>query len=311
MRGIVGFAPVSEPLGDAPDPPLGTGLHVIDVRHLGRERAITAFVQDDVLVDPGPESASATLLAALGDWRPRAILLTHIHLDHASATGALLERWPDTEVWVHERGARHLTDPSKLIASATRLYGEDMDRLWGRIVPVPEARLRVLGDEETIGPWRVAYTPGHASHHVCYLHEPSGTAFTGDVAGVRIAGGPTIPPTPPPDIDLEAWAASLALVAAWTPRRLAITHSGVHEDAQAQLDEVGERLARWGALARDLDAEAFARQTGEELRRAVTDPALAATFTQASPPSSTWPGLRRYWDKRAEREAGAAAAGPS
>src|SRR3954454_6580850 len=140
-----------------------------------------------------------TLLAELGDWRPAKILLTHIHLDHAGAAGALAQRWPDAEVWVHERGARHMLDPSRLMASAARIYGDDMHRLWGDMHPVPEDRLRVLSGGERIGPWHVEYTPGHAWHHVSYLHEPTGTALVGDVAGIRIAGGPVLPPTPPPD----------------------------------------------------------------------------------------------------------------
>ena len=160
------------------------------------------------------------------DTPPQRILLTHIHFDHAGATGALVRRWPDVEVWVHERGAPHLIDPSRLTASATRLYGDDMKRLWGEVIAVPEANLRVLTGGETIGPWRVEYTPGHASHHVSYLHEPTGTAFVGDVGGVRVEGGPTIPPTPPPDIDIELWHESLDTVAAWDPARLAITHFG-------------------------------------------------------------------------------------
>ena len=116
----------------------------IDVRHLGIPLVICCHVIDDVIVDPGPESTMDTLLAELGDWQPAKILLTHIHLDHAGAAGALAQRWPDAEVWVHERGARHMLDPSRLMASAARIYGADMDRLWGDMHPVPEDRLRVL-----------------------------------------------------------------------------------------------------------------------------------------------------------------------
>ncbi len=121
-----------------------------------------------------------------------------------------------------------------------------MDRLWGGMHPVPEDRLRVLSGGETIGPWRVAYTPGHASHHVSYLHEPTGTAMVGDVAGCRIADGPILPPTPPPDVDPEAWHASLRAVAAWAPERIAITHFGTWEDVGAHLDAMHEGLDRWG-----------------------------------------------------------------
>jgi len=156
-------------------------VRVIDVMHLGRPRVIGCWEVDGMLVDPGPQSSMETLLAALSEDRPRAILLTHIHLDHAAATGALVRRWPELEVYVHERGAPHLIDPGKLLASAERLYGEHMERLWGEIVPVPEANVKPLAGGERVLGMRVAYTPGHASHHVCYLHEESGTAFVGEI----------------------------------------------------------------------------------------------------------------------------------
>ena len=141
-----------------------------------------------MLVDPGPRILAVDAARGARRRAARALLLTHIHLDHAAATGALVRRWPDLEVYVHERGAPHLIDPSKLLASAERLYGDQMERLWGEIVPVPEANVKPLAGGEQVLGMRVAYTPGHASHHVCYLHEESGTAFVGDVAAVRIPG---------------------------------------------------------------------------------------------------------------------------
>src|ERR1035437_2713441 len=221
-------------------------VRVIDVMHLGRERVIGCWQVDDVLIDPGPGSTLPVLLDALGDERPRAVLLTHIHPDHAGATGALLERWPDVEVYVHELGAPHLIDPSRLIDSAMRLYGDRMDRLWGEMLPVPERNLHVLTGGERLlgGRFEVAYTPGHASHHVSYRHDT--TAFVGDVGGVRIAEGwLPLPPPPPPDIDVEAWHESLDMIAAWKPERLAMTHFGAGEDGEQQLTEVGTRLDDW------------------------------------------------------------------
>ena len=135
-------------------------MRLIDVEHLGHRHVIGCWAVRDVIVDPGPESSLQTLVAALGDERPRAVLLTHIHLDHAGGTGALLERWPDLEVYVHERGAPHLADPSKLLSSAERLYGDAMERLWGRVAPVPEGRIHPLSGGEEVHGFRVEYTPG-------------------------------------------------------------------------------------------------------------------------------------------------------
>jgi glyoxylase-like metal-dependent hydrolase (beta-lactamase superfamily II) len=254
-----------------------------------------------VLVDPGPASCLPTLLAGLGELRPRALLLTHIHLDHAGAAGSLVRRWPELDVYVHERGARHMADPSRLLESATRLYGDDMDRLWGEFVAVPQERLQVLhgGERLSLGElsFEVAYTPGHASHHVSYLHE--GTAFVGDVGGVRISpGAPVIPPTPPPDIDLLLWHASIELVAAWKPERLAMTHFGATDDVEAHLSEVGERLDRWAELARPGDHDAFIAAVDAELRRSASA-ADAMAYAQAAPYDQLFAGLDRYWRKRA------------
>jgi glyoxylase-like metal-dependent hydrolase (beta-lactamase superfamily II) len=280
-------------------------MRVIDVEHLGHRRVIGCWEVDGALVDPGPEASLPTLLAALGEERPRALLLTHIHLDHAAATGAMVRRWPDLEVYVHERGAPHLIDPSKLLASAERLYGDQMQRLWGEIVPVPEANVRTLAGGETVLGMRVAYTPGHASHHVCYLHEDSGTAFVGDVAGVHIPSSDfVVVPTPPPDIDVETWEESLAIVEAWEPQRLALTHFGPIEEPAAHLAIVRERLREEAQLARDLSEDEY-EQSHRRRVEAAADPETAVELIQAVPPQYQWRGLDRYWRKRAEREAAA------
>jgi glyoxylase-like metal-dependent hydrolase (beta-lactamase superfamily II) len=277
-------------------------MRLIDVLHLGRDRVIGCWQVGDVLIDPGPGSCVPTLLAALGDERPRALLLTHIHLDHAGASGSLVKRWPDLEVYVHERGAKHLVEPSRLLESARRLYGEDMDRLWGEFLPVPEANLRILGGGETLeGGFEVAYTPGHASHHVSYLHE--GTAFVGDVGGVRIPPSDVIiPPTPPPDIDLEAWHASIDLIAGWRPERLAVTHFGSSEDVNGQLAEVGRRLDAHAEFARVNDMDTFSEHVQAEIERAA-DLDTAAAYTQAAPHDQLYMGLERYWRKREQAAA--------
>jgi glyoxylase-like metal-dependent hydrolase (beta-lactamase superfamily II) len=275
-------------------------MRLIDVRHLGRPHVIGAWVVGDVVIDPGPTSCLDALLEGLGDERPRALLLTHIHLDHAGASGSLVERWPDLEVYVHERGARHMISPERLLESARQLYGEDMDRLWGEMVPVPEENVRVLSGGERLfdGEFEVAYTPGHASHHVSFLHE--GTAFVGDVGGARIAGSRlTIPPTPPPDVDLEKWHASIELIKAWNPRRLVMTHFGDSEDVDAQLEELGARLDDWAGRARDQDLDAFVDGVRDEIAQHV-DRDTAAAYEQAAPPEQLYAGLERYWRKRAE-----------
>jgi glyoxylase-like metal-dependent hydrolase (beta-lactamase superfamily II) len=235
-----------------------TDPELIDLFHLGRPQVIGAWLVGDVIVDPGPSSGLERLLAGLGGRPPRVLALTHIHLDHAGASGSLLRLFPEAEVWVHERGAPHLADPSRLLESATRLYGEEMDRLWGEVLPVPAERIRVLTGGERLGSFRVGYTPGHASHHVAYLDEQSGRAFTGDVTGVRIGEGPVLAPTPPPDIDLEAWRASLELIESWSPQSIAVTHFGSYEGVSAHLDALREQLERGELSAAELDEAAFA-----------------------------------------------------
>jgi glyoxylase-like metal-dependent hydrolase (beta-lactamase superfamily II) len=284
-------------------------IEPIDVRFQGLDRAICCWRVGDALVDPGPESSLEHLLAALGDVRPRALLLTHIHLDHAGASGALVKRWPDLDVYVHERGAPHVIDPSKLLASAGRLYGEDrMMPLWGEVLPVPAERVHVLSGGETIalagaGRFRVAYTPGHASHHVSYLHEDSGRAFVGDVAGVRIPPAPaevTIAPTPPPEIDVEAWDRSLDAVAAWRPASLGLTHFGAVEVVQAQLDAARASLHELASLTRRAGPQTVAAAVRDRVET-TGDRALRAAYAAAVPPEHIYQGLERYWRKRAER----------
>ncbi|MGH2875596.1 MAG: MBL fold metallo-hydrolase [Solirubrobacteraceae bacterium] len=269
---------------------------IIDLMHLGRARVIGCWQVDGVLIDPGPSSCLDTLLAALGDQRPRALLLTHIHLDHAGATGSLVARWPDVRVYVHERGAPHMVDPSRLYESARRLYGDQMERLWGEMAPVPESNLEVLSGGERVEGFEVAYTPGHASHHVSYLRD--GTAYVGDVGGVRIVPDSiTIPPTPPPDIDVEAWHASIALIRGWRPGRLAMTHFGEGLQVEEQLDQVEARLDEWSTLARDGGLERFVATVREQIVDDV-GPEVAAAYQQAAPAEQLYAGYERYWRKR-------------
>jgi glyoxylase-like metal-dependent hydrolase (beta-lactamase superfamily II) len=267
---------------------------------MGHEHVICCWEVDGVLVDPGPQSCEETLLTALGGEPPKALLLTHIHFDHAGAAGALVRRWPDLPVYVHERGARHLVDPAKLVASAARLYGgeDGLARLWGEVVPVPEANLRVLegGESGVEGAFRVEYTPGHASHHVCYLHEPSGMAFVGDMAGVRVPPGTyTLAPTPPPDIDVEAWERSLETIAGWDSERLGLTHFGEADDPAAQLERVRVSLREQADVAAEQDLDGFVEAYSARVHEqagAAADPIL-----QAAPLDQLFLGLQRYLTK--------------
>ena len=270
-------------------------MRQIDVLHRGREKVIACYEVDGVLVDPGPQSCEDTLLEGLGGERPKALLLTHIHFDHAGAAGALVRRWPDLEVYVHERGAPHMASPERLVASAARLYGgeEGLRETWGEVVPVPEENLKVLSGGETVLGFQVKYTPGHASHHVSYFRD--GVAFVGDMAGVRVPpSGITLAPTPPPDIDVEAWDRSLDAIAAWDPQTLALTHFGTSDEPPAQLAAVKEAL-HWQA-----DLAARHDQAGFEaaLHQRVTEAGEVDATELAAPLDHLFLGLDRWHRKR-------------
>ena len=272
----------------------------IDVMHLGKEHVICCWEVDGWLVDPGPQSCEETLLAALGQQRPKGLLLTHIHFDHAGAAGALVRRWPDLPVYVHERGAPHLANPEKLVASAARLYGgiEGLNQLWGEVVPIPEENLKILegGERGLEGAFTVEYTPGHASHHVCYLHEATGTAFVGDMAGVRVPPDPfTLAPTPPPDIDIEKWEASLDTISGWAPERLALTHFGQVDDPAEQFDRLRESLRAQADFAEQHDEQGFVEAYSARVHEQAGGAADA--ILQAAPPDQLFLGLQRYLKK--------------
>jgi glyoxylase-like metal-dependent hydrolase (beta-lactamase superfamily II) len=241
------------------------------------------------------------------------VLLTHVHLDHAGASGALVRRWPELPVHVHERGARHMIDPTKLLDSATRLYGKDMDRLWGEFLAVPAAAIRVLsgGERVTVAgrTFEVAYTPGHASHHVSYFDASSGLAFVGDTAGICIDGGYIVAPTPPPDIDIEAWEESARTIEQWRPATLFLTHFGPSPFPPAtHLQTLIDHLHTAGSIARRILSEPgtdderalrFADEIKRELRRTMTE-AQIASYGVSAPFEMLFSGLARYWQKRAE-----------
>jgi glyoxylase-like metal-dependent hydrolase (beta-lactamase superfamily II) len=299
---------------------LSSGLGYFDLNFLGVSRIIATVVLHGpggaALIDPGPSSTLPMLRAGLskaglGVGDLRAILLTHIHLDHAGATGSLVKENPALKVYVHQKGAPHMVDPAKLVASATRLWGDEMDRLWGEFRPVPQSALVVLeGGERIVEGGRelqVAYTPGHASHHVSYFSADTGIAFVGDTAGIRVQpGGFIMPPTPPPDIDLELWRQSLQRIAQWRPETIFVTHFGPHAPASTHLPEVNANLDLVASLVKaslarpgdDLDREQwFTEELRRELRRRMSE-AEAQAYEVAGRFDLNWRGLARYWRKR-------------
>ncbi len=300
--------------------PLASGQSYVDLQFCGRPRAIAAIVLHGpggvALLDPGPTSTLPTLTAALarsgiGIADVTTILLTHIHLDHAGATGTLVRENPSIRVHVHEAGAPHMSDPAKLVASATRLYGDAMDRLWGEIAPVPHDALVPLSGGERLPVagrlLKVAYTPGHASHHVSFLSADTGVAFVGDTAGVMVVpDGFILPPTPPPDIDLEVWNRSLAVIDAWRPGTLFLTHFGAALQPASHLVQLRDHLDLVGQLSKqsltqDVDDGGkeswFVEQLRLQLRRRMSD-AEALAYETSARFDLNWRGLARYWRKK-------------
>jgi len=300
---------------------LAPGISYVDVNFIGVPGIIATAVLHGpggvALIDPGPTSTLPALRAALekagiGLTDVRSIVLTHIHLDHAGATGTIVHEHPGVRVYVHEKGAPHMIDPGKLLASATRLWGADMDRLWGEVRPVPtEVVVSLAGGERIDAAGRdltVAYTPGHASHHVSFYNADSGVAFVGDTAGICLGrGGFVLPPTPPPDIDPEAWRASLTLIEGWGADTLFITHFGAHAPAHAHLTEMADHITLLAnlvraSLARPGDDESreawFTDEVRRELRRRLPED-NARAYEVAGRFDLNWKGLARYWRKRA------------
>jgi len=273
----------------------------LDLRHLGHERVIGCYLleTDDGLAlhDCGPSSCIPELKARLEErglelQDLRHLLLSHIHLDHAGAAGALVREHPGLQVHVSEIGAPHLVDPSRLERSARRLYGDEFDRLWGELAPVPEANVHAVGDR-VLG-FDCFPSPGHASHHVCYAGA-DGTLYAGDAAGVRIQPSAfVLPPTPPPEVDLQAWEHTLDEIEARRPERLALIHFGVADDVERHLGELRRRLREWASRVRD-----GASEDEFEAAAAADLGADRGAYEQAMPFWQSYAGLKRYWEKHA------------
>jgi glyoxylase-like metal-dependent hydrolase (beta-lactamase superfamily II) len=268
------------------------------------------------LIDPGPTSCLGALEQGLDEHGMaltdvRALLLTHIHLDHAGAAGSIVARVPHVRVYVHEVGAPHLIEPEKLLASATRLYGDRMHSLWGAFLPVPSDRVQPLKGGEKLsvsGTIRVAYTPGHAKHHVSYLDENSGVAYVGDTGGVCVSRDYLVAPTPPPDIDLDAWQKSLDTIAGWNADVLFLTHFGPTGPAHERIKRMRTRLAETAERAKESFARAdsdegrmswFVDELRKDVRKSLPE-ADARAAEIAAPFEQIWQGLARYWRKKGE-----------
>jgi len=302
-------------------PSIATDISYIDLNFCDTPKAIATGVYASdagaVLIDPGPGSCIETLRSSLaaqgiGVADIESVLVTHIHLDHAGATGLLVRDNPRIRVFVHEKGAPHLIDPSKLINSANQLWGvEGVAKLWGQMLPVPEGNLQVLGERAHITaggrPFDVRYTPGHASHHVSYFDDRSGVVWAGDTAGLRFTSKVfTLPPTPPPDIDVEAWRESLAKIRDWKPETVFITHFGAYAGAAEHLDhfetslrdvvEMARRIIRSGA-SDEAKYEQFRDEVLAYVRAAVNEEEVRP-LEFVGPLEFNWRGLLRYWKKR-------------
>lgn len=300
-------------------PVLAPGLAWVDLKFRGSPHVIATAVASDAggvaLIDPGPASCLPALELGLNGLgirlgEVRHILLTHVHLDHAGVTGTLVRRYPDLQVFVHERGTPHLIDPTKLVRSATRLWGDQMRTLWGEVVPVPASNIVTISTPQRIDAggraFDVAYTPGHASHHVSFLDRSSGVAFVGDVAGIRSSGSYVRPPTPPPDIDVDLWIESAARIERWDPQTMFLTHFGPSHDVRIHLQSFVENLRAMAEWVRqslvepgsdEEKARAYAEFVDRELRRHLTDQEILPHRVGA-PFEVSWLGLARYWRKK-------------
>jgi len=298
-------------------------IHILDTQHLGRRGIIAVTVletnEGPVLCDTGPESTFNNVSAALSDhgFHPRDVrhvFLSHIHFDHAGAAWRFAEL--GATIYVHPRGAPHLIDPQKLVASATRLYGDQMEPLWGKFAAIPSERVRVLEDTDVveIAPFaiRAISTPGHASHH--HIYHWDDTVFGGDVAGVRLGSGPPAPPFVPPELDIEAWRESLGKIRALNPVKLYLPHFGlVRGHLGAHFDELEQRVVRWSCWLRDRiragDEEsamtrAFADYVAAELRAAGLAKPEIVDYEHVDPSFMAVTAASRYWRKHHPEEVG-------
>jgi glyoxylase-like metal-dependent hydrolase (beta-lactamase superfamily II) len=286
----------------------------IDLRHLGLEGAIAAYVllgDEPAVVDPGPATTFPRLREELerlgiGPRDLRHVLLTHVHLDHAGSTGHVVEAFPSARVHVHADGAPHMVDPVRLVASTRRTFGDAHDRLWGEVRPVPPDRVRPWEPDSRrpVSAIEPIPTPGHIAHHLAYLDERDGTLFSGDSMGIVLGDdAPTHPPTPPPAIDLRAWERTLDEIAVIGPERFAATHFGLHGDVPGRIRQLGERLVTLEARVRaataagdESDADRYEREVRAELSKYLGREAVDGYFDMFTA-ATDWAGVKFYLDR--------------
>jgi glyoxylase-like metal-dependent hydrolase (beta-lactamase superfamily II) len=294
-------------------------LHLIDSLHLNTPGVICVAVIETapdnlIMIDCGPANVFENVVSelrrrGLHPEHVRQLFATHIHLDHNGGAW----RWQKefgTIIHVHPKGAPHMVDPARLVGSATRIYGDQMDYLWGAIEGIPEYAVRNTQDGEVIQigalDLRVVETPGHAQHHNAYWLSSERLLFAGDIAGVAVGGGPILPPCPPPDIDIEAWHSSIAKIQKIEPDRLALTHFGLFTNPKAHLKELSDRLSAWAewmknalraGKSEEIIVPEFQQFTEQELLRSGIGEKGVAVYEQADPAAMSVTGLSRYWKK--------------
>jgi glyoxylase-like metal-dependent hydrolase (beta-lactamase superfamily II) len=292
----------------------------IDLVHMGLAGSIGCYLIDatePTIVDPGPASTLGHLLHQLslrgiGSQDVRHVVLTHIHIDHAGATGHLVELCPNATVYVHEDGLPHMVDPTRLVKSTRRIFGDLHDRLWGEVDPVPADRIRAWREGEP-GPWpglRPIPTPGHIDHHLAYLDERDGTLFSGDAMGIAFSGSPPHPPTPPPAVDLRAWSHTLDKIGEIGPERFGATHFGVYEDVQSRRAQLQERLDALEARVRAAlakgdpsDRQRFAQEVRDELTGFMGRD-VAERYFRLFSAEPDWDGVAFYLERSGREQPG-------
>jgi glyoxylase-like metal-dependent hydrolase (beta-lactamase superfamily II) len=303
---------------------IGDGLWQLDLGFQGRAGVIAAYLLagegDLALIETGPSSCLANLTVGIAQTGHNIselthALVTHIHLDHAGAAGPIARDNPRLQVFVHPFGAPHMIDPSKLVSSATRIYGDQMEPLWGEFAPIAEAQVHPLLDGELIKVagrrLLAAFTPGHAHHHVAYVDLADRIAFTGDVGGVRMQGTDYVcPPTPPPDLDREKWWVSIDRLQGFELDRLYLTHFGEFGDVERHLADLGPNLDEFlqmgtDALDAGLDPDELTRRLHERMARGLGNvhPGVLVNLEWATPSYMATLGLMRWYRKQREAAA--------